>query len=85
MALSGKEFDMKHLLIALLLSVTVGCASFDKRADWPDYAYGGTIQAVALEGYSNHHSAWKSAPNTAQAGRNSCDINMHNNPDPIAS
>ena len=73
---------MKHLLIVLLLSLTIGCARFDKRAVWPDSAYGGPLEAVALEGYSIHHSPWKTDVKTGPTYRSAAQ--MHIDPDPIA-
>ena len=77
---------MKHLLLVLLLSLTVGCASFDKRVVWPDSAYDGPVEAAALIGYQVHHSSWKSDPQTAPngSGANRSSVSMHIDPNPIA-
>ena len=69
---------MKHLLIALLLSVTVGCASFDKRAEWPDSAYGGALNKVAHELYLQTHDPYK----TSLIGSRTM-ADMHINPKPL--
>lgn len=82
---------MKKLFATFILMISIalgGCASvFEEEAYWPDSAYGGTMEKIALEGFREHHSRWKTDVKTSPSMNRTwrTDADMHINPLPTAS
>jgi len=71
----------KFIAIVLFSFMTYGCASFIEVPNWPDSAYGVSLEKVALEGWLSHHEQFRSAPNTSSGS----DKTYHYTPAAIAS